>query len=785
MKKTFMLLALVCLIAMPAFAQSSYEIVRADYGSGNNWVDVTEQVRALVQNDTLNIRVGAAVLGASPRRARNRSLRLQLRDENGATRQVTYRDNQRVRLLVNDSDPRGLHITRATYAYGTRALDVTARLNDQIRGEQLNIQVNNQNMGGDPAPGEEKTLTVNYTMDGESGQRVVREGDSLHLTHGNTHQGTLHIDRATYGSTYRNADVTTRLSSQINGNQLHLPVNSTTMGGDPAPGQAKRLTVQYSVNGQRNEIVVNDGDTLRLNSSNFPNSQQGNLQIDRATYGSGYRTTDVTSRLSSQIRGGQLNLPVNSNSMGSDPAPGQPKSVTVRYTVNGQSNTVMVNDGEMLRLNSGTDQGNSQSALQINRATYGSGYRSSDVTARLNSQVRNNQLNLQVTDANMGGDPAPNQAKSLTVQYSVNGRTDQVVVNEGDMLRLNNGSDQGNSQSALQINRATYGSGYRSSDVTARLNSQVRNNQLNLQVTDANMGGDPAPNQAKSLTVQYSVNGRTDQVVVNEGDMLRLSSATSTTGLARRFNCESVQANGYGRTNCAANRGNEVRFVRQIGETQCTQNRTWGYDANGVWVDQGCRAEFEVLGRARVIASNSSSDITGSTTLMNGTELSIRTNELIDSSNANVGQTFSATVASDVLNSSGEVIVPRGAEARLVIRSTEAGGVTGTSELVLDVDSLTVNGTKYTISTGDVAQQGGEGVGSNKKTAVLVGGGAALGTLIGAIVGGGKGAAIGAAIGAGGGLGATVLTRGKQVRVPAETLLNFRLDKDLRLQAGR
>lgn len=702
MKRTFMLLALVCLIAIPAFAQSSYEIVRADYGWGNNWVDVTEQVRSLVQNDALNIRVGAAVLGASPRQGRNRSLRLQLRDENGATRQVTYRDNQRVRLLVNDSDQSGLHITRATYAYGNRALDVTSRLNAQIRGEQLNIQVNNQSMGGDPAPGEEKTLTVNYTIDGQDGQRVVREGDSLHLTQGNTNQGTLQIDRATYGSSYRNVDVTTRLSGLVQGNQIHLQVNSDTMGGDPAPGRAKKLTVQYAVNGQKNEIVVNDGDTLRLNGSNFANPQQSNLQIDRATYGAGYRTTDVTNRLTSQVRGGQLNLQVNSNSMGSDPAPGQAKSLTVRYTVNGQSNEVMVQDG--------------------------------------------------------------------------------------DLLRLNSGSDQGNSQSALQINRATYGSGYRSSDVTARLNSQVRNNQLNLQVTDANMGGDPAPNQAKSLTVQYSVDGRTEQAVVNEGDMLRLSSATSTTtgsGLARRFNCESVQANGYGRTNCAANRGNEVRFVRQLGEGVCTQNRTWGYDANGVWVDQGCRAEFEVLGRARSIGSNSSGDITGPTTLANGTELSIRTNELIDSTNANVGQTFSATVASDVLNSAGAVIIPRGADARLVIRSTDTGGVTAASELVLDVDSLTVNGTRYTISTGDLEQQGGQGVGANKKTAVLVGGGAALGTLIGAIVGGAKGAAIGAAIGAGGGLGATVLTRGKQVRVPAETLLNFRLDQDLRLQAGR
>jgi outer membrane lipoprotein SlyB len=63
----------------------------------------------------------------------------------------------------------------------------------------------------------------------------------------------------------------------------------------------------------------------------------------------------------------------------------------------------------------------------------------------------------------------------------------------------------------------------------------------------------------------------------------------------------------------------------------------------------------------------------------------------------------------------------------------------------------------------------------------MVGGGAALGTLIGAIVGGGKGAAIGAAVGAGAGVGGVVLTKGKEVNVPAETVLNFRLDQDLSL----
>jgi len=98
---------------------------------------------------------------------------------------------------------------------------------------------------------------------------------------------------------------------------------------------------------------------------------------------------------------------------------------------------------------------------------------------------------------------------------------------------------------------------------------------------------------------------------------------------------------------------------------------------------------------------------------------------------------------------------------------------------------VTVSGTRYLISTGDLQQQGGQGVGANKRTAIMVGGGAALGTLIGAIVGGGKGAAIGAAIGAAGGVGTEVLTKGKEVRVPAETLLNFKLDQDLRLQAMR
>ena len=91
MKKLSTVLVLVCLLSLPLLAQTqrSWEIVRADYGSGNNWMDVTERVQSLVQGDSLNFRVAANTVGANARRSNIRSLRLQLRDENGRTRQIT------------------------------------------------------------------------------------------------------------------------------------------------------------------------------------------------------------------------------------------------------------------------------------------------------------------------------------------------------------------------------------------------------------------------------------------------------------------------------------------------------------------------------------------------------------------------------------------------------------------------------------------------------------------------------------------------------------------------
>jgi len=170
-------------------------------------------------------------------------------------------------------------------------------------------------------------------------------------------------------------------------------------------------------------------------------------------------------------------------------------------------------------------------------------------------------------------------------------------------------------------------------------------------------------------------------------------------------------------------------------------------------------------------------------TLPAGTQISVITTDTIDSKTANEGQTFAASIAQDVMDTdSGRVVIPKGANAELVIRSANSGGTTGTSDLALDLQSIEVAGHNYEVSTEDIAQQGNAGIGKNKRTGEYVGGGAVLGTLIGAIAGGGKGAAIGAIAGAGAGAGTQVLTRGKSVHVPSESTLTFRLDQPLRLR---
>ena len=160
-----------------------------------------------------------------------------------------------------------------------------------------------------------------------------------------------------------------------------------------------------------------------------------------------------------------------------------------------------------------------------------------------------------------------------------------------------------------------------------------------------------------------------------------------------------------------------------------------------------------------------------------GTEISLRTNERIDSRDVVEGQTFSAQIENDVLDQQGFVAIPRGSDAALITRRLEGNG-----DITLDVQSVTVQGRRYRVSTEDQELENRkEGVGANGRTGKYVGGGAVLGAIIGAIAGGGKGAGIGAIAGGGAGAAAQIVTRGKEVHVPAESVIRFRLDMPLHL----
>jgi hypothetical protein len=158
-----------------------------------------------------------------------------------------------------------------------------------------------------------------------------------------------------------------------------------------------------------------------------------------------------------------------------------------------------------------------------------------------------------------------------------------------------------------------------------------------------------------------------------------------------------------------------------------------------------------------------------------GTELAIRTNENIDSRDPSESRSYAAQVDRDIADTNGRIVIPRGSEAWLVVRRISD------NKLALDLQSVTVEGRRYAVDTQDIVAKGRQGVGQNRRTGEFVGGGAALGALVGAIAGGGKGAGIGALAGGAAGAVGQVATTGDHVRVPAETLLNFRLDAPVHL----
>src|SRR6516164_1746720 len=157
-----------------------------------------------------------------------------------------------------------------------------------------------------------------------------------------------------------------------------------------------------------------------------------------------------------------------------------------------------------------------------------------------------------------------------------------------------------------------------------------------------------------------------------------------------------------------------------------------------------------------------------------GQSILVRMIDGVDSSKNHVGDIFHASLETD-LNVNGVLIARKGTDVYGRLASADKSGTfSGKSELQLELTRLVVDGKDYPVVSSDYNVQGKS---QGSSTAKKVGGGAVAGAIIGAIAGGGKGAAIGAAAGGGAGAGVQVLTKGDQVKVPSETLLEFRLQQ--------
>ena len=164
-----------------------------------------------------------------------------------------------------------------------------------------------------------------------------------------------------------------------------------------------------------------------------------------------------------------------------------------------------------------------------------------------------------------------------------------------------------------------------------------------------------------------------------------------------------------------------------------------------------------------------------------GTTLAIRINQHISVKTSHAGEGFSGEVVNPVMaENSDQVVIPRRTPVYGVIDAAHRRGhFKGASLLELRLTSMELNGQRYALNTrDDVRTKKGKG----KRTAAFIGGGAGLGMLVGGLASGGVGLLVGGLSGAGAGTAVSGLTGNRDIEIPAESIVNFRLADDLVVQ---
>jgi hypothetical protein len=166
-----------------------------------------------------------------------------------------------------------------------------------------------------------------------------------------------------------------------------------------------------------------------------------------------------------------------------------------------------------------------------------------------------------------------------------------------------------------------------------------------------------------------------------------------------------------------------------------------------------------------------------------GTTLAIRIDHRISVKTSRAGDTFTGEIVDPVLAGDNSVLLPKGTTVGGVVDvSHRRGHFKGSSMLELRLTSLTLNGTQYPLQSRDLERTK---KGKGRRSAAMIGGGTGLGMLAGGLATGGVGLVVGGLVGGGAGTAAAGLTGNRDIDIPAESIMNFKLADDLVVQPGQ
>jgi hypothetical protein len=161
------------------------------------------------------------------------------------------------------------------------------------------------------------------------------------------------------------------------------------------------------------------------------------ISIVRAVYGTSTASTDVTKVVASLVTDGSLKFTVTPNALNvTDPAPGQLKTLTITYTINGGTNNISTTtDSNVVSIDAPPET--VASGLQITKAEYGYPGNFTDVTDSIQNQATNGEIDIKISPSSVGiPDPNPNKQKELRVEYTINGKKTSETLKDGKNFKL-------------------------------------------------------------------------------------------------------------------------------------------------------------------------------------------------------------------------------------------------------------------------------------------------------------------------------------------------------------